>query len=170
MGDAALETILRAAFSLWVAKWIREQEKGLFHRRLWRHFKSRSPSCPGSGSLPVQAQAIVLEAPGTERSLRERPGSGLVSSSSSDLVPGPGPAAPINRGGPSAGGAVSWSSSTGVGGEPPSRPSAHWDDPHFRPRFDNSTDQNVTAQLGKSAFLHCRIAQLGDRTVSSRRS
>lgn len=54
----------------------------------------------------------------------------------------------------------------GVGGEPPSRPSAYWDDPHFRPRFDNSTDRNVTAQLGKSAFLHCRIGQLGDRTVS----
>lgn len=55
----------------------------------------------------------------------------------------------------------------GVGGEPPSRPSAYWDDPHFRPRFDNSTDRNVTAQLGKSAFLHCRIRQLGDRTVSN---
>ncbi|CAN8011436.1 unnamed protein product, partial [Ixodes pacificus] len=125
---------------------------------------------PGSGSLPVQAEAISWEAPRTERNFRERLGSGLGSSSSSDLVPGPGPAAPIHRGGPAAGGAMSWSSSTGVGGEPPSRPSAHWDDPHFRPRFDNSTDRNVTAQLGKSAFLRCRIAQLGDRTVSSRRS
>nr|XP_037290077.1 LOW QUALITY PROTEIN: lachesin-like [Rhipicephalus microplus] len=58
---------------------------------------------------------------------------------------------------------------TGVGGssgEPPSRPTAYWDDPHFRPRFDNSTERNVTAQLGKSAFLHCKIRQLGDRTVS----
>lgn len=58
---------------------------------------------------------------------------------------------------------------TGVGGssgEPPSRPTAYWDDPHFGPRFDNSTERNVTAQLGKSAFLHCKIRQLGDRTVS----
>ncbi|XP_064474981.1 hemicentin-2-like [Ornithodoros turicata] len=50
--------------------------------------------------------------------------------------------------------------------EPPSRPKNYWDDPHFRPSFDNSTERNVTAQLGKSAFLHCRIRQLGDRTVS----
>lgn len=28
MGDVALQTILRAEFSLWVAKWTREQEKG----------------------------------------------------------------------------------------------------------------------------------------------
>ncbi|EEC15969.1 conserved hypothetical protein [Ixodes scapularis] len=79
---------------------------------------------------------------------------------------GPGQATPIHKERPAEESVVFWSSSTGVGGEPPSRPSAHWDDPHFRPRFDNSTERNVTAQLGKSAFLRCRITQLGDRTVS----
>ncbi|KAH9370433.1 hypothetical protein HPB48_008679 [Haemaphysalis longicornis] len=109
----------------------------------------------------------VSEAARTERSFRSavpQPPSqtshrGLSSSSSSSLVvvaPPPPPAAGASL-------------VTGVGGssgEPPSRPSAYWDDPHFRPRFDNSTERNVTAQLGKSAFLHCRIRQLGDRTVS----
>ncbi|XP_042144906.1 uncharacterized protein LOC8038642 [Ixodes scapularis] len=83
----------------------------------------------------------------------------VVAKPGSSLLPGPGPAAPIYRGGRVTEGAVSWLSSTGVGGEPPSRPSAHWDDPHF------STNRNVMAQLGKPAFLRCRIAQLGDRTV-----
>lgn len=50
--------------------------------------------------------------------------------------------------------------------EPPSRPNSYWDDPHYRPSFDNTTERNVTAQLGKTAYLHCRIRQLGDRTVS----
>lgn len=50
--------------------------------------------------------------------------------------------------------------------EPPSRPNSYWDDPHFRPYFDNSTERNVTAHLSKTAYLHCRIRQLGDRTVS----
>ncbi|KAG0432015.1 hypothetical protein HPB47_021252, partial [Ixodes persulcatus] len=114
-------------------------------------------------SLP--AEATSWEAARTERSFRDRPGSGLGSGPSSGLVPGPGSAPPIVSGGPAAGsGVLSSSSSNGVGGEPPSRPSAYWDDPHFRPHFDNSTDRNVTAQLGKSAFLHCRISQLGDRT------
>lgn len=50
--------------------------------------------------------------------------------------------------------------------EPPARPNAYWDDPHFRPYFDNTTDRNVTYQLSKTAYLHCRIRQLGDRVVS----
>ncbi|XP_076356131.1 uncharacterized protein LOC143249704 [Tachypleus tridentatus] len=50
--------------------------------------------------------------------------------------------------------------------EPPSRPNSNWDDPYHRPYFDNSTSRNVTAPLGKAAYLHCRIHQLGDRTVS----
>ncbi|XP_076308501.1 uncharacterized protein LOC143223911 [Tachypleus tridentatus] len=49
--------------------------------------------------------------------------------------------------------------------EPPSRPNSNWDDPYHRPYFDNSTSRNVTAPLGKAAYLHCRIHQLGDRTV-----
>ncbi|XP_015924559.1 uncharacterized protein [Parasteatoda tepidariorum] len=51
--------------------------------------------------------------------------------------------------------------------EPPSRPNSYWDDPHYRPYFDNSTERNVTAQLGKTAYLHCKIRQLGDRTVGA---
>lgn len=115
----------------------------------------------------VLAGPGVSEAARTERSFRSAvpppPQSqasgahrGLSSSSSSLVVVAPPPPAGASL-------------VTGVGGssgEPPSRPSAYWDDPHFRPRFDNSTDRNVTAQLGKSAFLHCRIRQLGDRTVS----
>ncbi|XP_071039379.1 uncharacterized protein [Parasteatoda tepidariorum] len=50
--------------------------------------------------------------------------------------------------------------------EPPQRPNSYWDDPHFRPYFDNSTDRNVTFQLSKPSYLHCRIRQLGDRVVS----
>lgn len=51
--------------------------------------------------------------------------------------------------------------------EPPARPNAYWDDPHFRPYFDNTTDRNVTYQLSKTGYLHCRIRQLGDRVVSA---
>ncbi|CAN7943951.1 unnamed protein product, partial [Ixodes hexagonus] len=122
----------------------------------------------GSGSGSPPAAATSLEAARTERSLRDSPSSGPGSGPSLGLVPGTGSAPPVVSGVLGMGGVVvsSSSSSNGVVGEPPSRPSAHWDDPHFRPHFDNSTDRNVTAQLGKSAFLHCRIGQLGDRTVS----
>ncbi|KAF4529049.1 hypothetical protein B566_EDAN006070 [Ephemera danica] len=34
------------------------------------------------------------------------------------------------------------------------------------PTFDNNTISNVTVQLGGSAFLHCRVRNLGERTVS----
>ncbi|GFY64741.1 uncharacterized protein TNIN_322681 [Trichonephila inaurata madagascariensis] len=51
--------------------------------------------------------------------------------------------------------------------EPPSRPNSYWDDPHYRPYFDNSTERNATAQLGKTAYLNCKIRQLGDRTVGA---
>lgn len=40
------------------------------------------------------------------------------------------------------------------------------EDPHFHPYFDDDTDTNVTYQLGKTAHLHCRIRQLGNRVVS----
>ncbi|KAG0417871.1 hypothetical protein HPB47_005316 [Ixodes persulcatus] len=120
---------------------------------------------PSLGFSP--AAATPWEATRTERSSRERPGSGLGWGPSSGLLPEPRPAPHVVSGVPVVGGGVVFSSSSnGVGGEPPSRPSAYWDDPHFRPHFDNSTDRNVTAQLGKSAFLHCRIRQLGDRTAS----
>uniref|UniRef100_T1JPL2 Ig-like domain-containing protein n=1 Tax=Tetranychus urticae TaxID=32264 RepID=T1JPL2_TETUR len=49
--------------------------------------------------------------------------------------------------------------------EPPSRPLSSWDDPTFKPYFDDNNVDNVTTQLGKTAHLHCKIRQLGDRTV-----
>ena len=33
------------------------------------------------------------------------------------------------------------------------------------PSFDNNTMSNVTVQLGGTAFLHCRVRNLGERTV-----
>ena len=34
------------------------------------------------------------------------------------------------------------------------------------PVFDNNLVTNVTAQLGGTAFLHCRVRNLGERPVS----
>ncbi|KAG8190001.1 hypothetical protein JTE90_002564 [Oedothorax gibbosus] len=55
--------------------------------------------------------------------------------------------------------------------EPRARPMAGTsdrpEDPHFHPIFDDSeAEKNVTYQLGKTAHLHCRIRQLGNRVVS----
>ncbi|OQR67033.1 kin of IRRE protein 3-like [Tropilaelaps mercedesae] len=36
------------------------------------------------------------------------------------------------------------------------------------PSFDNSTASNVTSQLGVTAYLHCLVNNLGDKTSSSR--
>lgn len=33
------------------------------------------------------------------------------------------------------------------------------------PFFDLSTQRNVTAAVGQSAFLHCTVEQLGDKAV-----
>nr|CAD7255753.1 unnamed protein product [Timema shepardi] len=33
------------------------------------------------------------------------------------------------------------------------------------PSFDNNTISNITVQLGGTAFLHCRVRNLGERTV-----
>ncbi|XP_053206433.1 zwei Ig domain protein zig-8-like [Panonychus citri] len=53
------------------------------------------------------------------------------------------------------------------GSEPPSRPIVHWTNPLYKPYFDTlPEDRNVTAQLGKSTFLKCRIKQITDETVS----
>lgn len=119
-------------------------------------------------ALTATNASLVLPGPGvseatrTERSFRsagaEERRAEATSSGGSSALPPPGSASLVTG--------VGGSSSSSSSGEPPSRPSAYWDDPHFRPRFDNSTERNVTAQLGKSAFLHCRIRQLGDRTVS----
>ncbi|XP_054277442.1 hemicentin-2 [Macrosteles quadrilineatus] len=34
------------------------------------------------------------------------------------------------------------------------------------PSFDNNTVSNITVQLGGTAFLHCRVRNLGERTIS----
>lgn len=41
------------------------------------------------------------------------------------------------------------------GGQPPSEP-----------YFDESTLKNVTALVGKSAYLNCRVRNIGNKTVS----
>lgn len=36
----------------------------------------------------------------------------------------------------------------------------------LHPYFDYDVARNVTARLGQTAFLHCRVEQLGDKSVS----
>lgn len=49
----------------------------------------------------------------------------------------------------------------------PSRPQIDWSNENYRPIFEPGLgDRNVTAQLGKSTFLRCRIKQITDETVS----
>jgi len=52
----------------------------------------------------------------------------------------------------------------------PSRFNTFWEEnpekSHLRPYFENTTITNVTIQEGRTAFLVCRVRQLGDRTVS----
>lgn len=40
------------------------------------------------------------------------------------------------------------------------------DDPRNGPYFDKNASKNVTALLGKTAYLVCRVKNLGNRTVS----
>lgn len=49
---------------------------------------------------------------------------------------------------------------TGVAVEPP-RPT-----PRTGPYFDLAASKNVTALLGKTAYLNCRVKNLGNKTVS----
>lgn len=35
------------------------------------------------------------------------------------------------------------------------------------PYFDKNASKNVTALLGKTAYLNCRVKNLGNKTVSS---
>ncbi|KAK4337379.1 hypothetical protein RND71_044094 [Anisodus tanguticus] len=47
----------------------------------------------------------------------------------------------------------------------PARPSTQWENPHFKPYFDPiNNQQNITAQLGKSTFLVCKIRQITDES------
>ena len=38
----------------------------------------------------------------------------------------------------------------------------------IEPYFDPTTPRNVTALMGKSAYLSCRVRNLGNKTVSKR--
>lgn len=52
----------------------------------------------------------------------------------------------------------------------PSRPQIDWSNENYKPEFKPfDGDRNVTAQLGKSTFLRCRIKQITDETVSKKR-
>lgn len=37
---------------------------------------------------------------------------------------------------------------------------------HTGPYFDKSASKNVTAMLGKTTYLNCRVKNLGNKTVS----
>lgn len=37
----------------------------------------------------------------------------------------------------------------------------------LHPYFDFDVPRNVTARVGQTAFLHCRVEQLGDKSVST---
>ncbi|KAF6210585.1 hypothetical protein GE061_013691 [Apolygus lucorum] len=43
---------------------------------------------------------------------------------------------------------------------------SYWEQPFTQPYFDNSTKREVTTTVGQSAYLHCRVRNLGDRAVS----
>ncbi|KAI5722125.1 hypothetical protein M8J76_004026 [Diaphorina citri] len=42
----------------------------------------------------------------------------------------------------------------------------YWEQPFSQPYFDNSTRRDVTTTVGQTAYLHCRVRNLGDRAVS----
>ncbi|XP_044727654.1 limbic system-associated membrane protein-like [Chrysoperla carnea] len=42
----------------------------------------------------------------------------------------------------------------------------YWEQPFSQPYFDNSTRRETTTTVGQTAYLHCRVRNLGDRAVS----
>ncbi|GLV43032.1 defective proboscis extension response 4 [Carabus blaptoides fortunei] len=50
------------------------------------------------------------------------------------------------------------------GNESPQTP--FWEQPFSQPYFDNSTRRETTTTVGQTAYLHCRVRNLGDRAVS----
>ncbi|KAJ8669423.1 hypothetical protein QAD02_000682, partial [Eretmocerus hayati] len=45
-------------------------------------------------------------------------------------------------------------------------PVSYWEQPLSQPYFDNATKRETTTTVGQSAYLHCRVRNLGDRAVS----
>ncbi|XP_059479550.1 hemicentin-1 [Neocloeon triangulifer] len=42
----------------------------------------------------------------------------------------------------------------------------YWEQPFSQPYFENSTKRDTTTTVGQTAYLHCRVRNLGDRAVS----
>jgi len=42
----------------------------------------------------------------------------------------------------------------------------YWEQPFSQPYFDNATRRDVTSTVGQMTYLHCRVRNLGDRSVS----
>jgi len=42
----------------------------------------------------------------------------------------------------------------------------YWEQPFSQPYFDNSTRRDTSTAVGQTAYLHCRVRNLGDRAVS----
>ncbi|XP_063991216.1 hemicentin-2-like isoform X2 [Diachasmimorpha longicaudata] len=45
-------------------------------------------------------------------------------------------------------------------------PNSYWEQPFSQPYFDNTTRRETTTTVGQSAYLYCRVRNLGDRAVS----
>lgn len=45
-------------------------------------------------------------------------------------------------------------------------PSSYWDQSFNAPYFDNTTKRETTTTVGQTAYLHCKVRNLGDRAVS----
>ncbi|KAJ8669388.1 hypothetical protein QAD02_000647, partial [Eretmocerus hayati] len=43
---------------------------------------------------------------------------------------------------------------------------SYWEQSFSQPFFDNTTKKDTTTTIGQSAYLHCRVRNLGDRAVS----
>ncbi|KAF7385620.1 hypothetical protein HZH68_014050 [Vespula germanica] len=44
--------------------------------------------------------------------------------------------------------------------------SSYWEQPFSQPYFDNTTKRETTTTVGQTAYLYCRVRNLGDRAVS----
>lgn len=49
-------------------------------------------------------------------------------------------------------------------------PSSYWEQPFSQPYFDNTTKRETITTVGQTAYLHCRVRNLGDRAVSIKKT
>jgi hypothetical protein len=45
---------------------------------------------------------------------------------------------------------------------------SYWEVPYAQPYFENTTKREITAIVGKTTHLHCKVRNLGDRAVSKK--